>query len=72
MEAARSSQTLVSYYDTTRRHNSEDLNMKYYRRENVKCRDVSFCLHYLSVSFRAHYTCSVLYISTESHLATRT
>jgi hypothetical protein len=36
MEAARFSETLVSYHITTRRDNSEHFDMNPYRRENVK------------------------------------
>jgi hypothetical protein len=39
MEAARSSETLVNFYQTTRRYNPEDSHLRTNRRENLKsCR----------------------------------
>jgi len=38
MEAARTSETLVSYHNTTLRHSPEDLDMNLHRRENLKSR----------------------------------
>jgi hypothetical protein len=36
MEAARSSETLVNFYQTTRRYNPEDRHLRTNRRENLK------------------------------------
>jgi hypothetical protein len=36
MEAARSSETLVDFYQTTRRYNPEDSHLRTHRRENLK------------------------------------
>jgi hypothetical protein len=36
MEAARTSETLVNLYQTTRRYNPEDSHLRTYRRENLK------------------------------------
>jgi hypothetical protein len=36
MEAARTSDTLVNFYQTTRRYNSEDSHLRTHRRENLK------------------------------------
>jgi hypothetical protein len=36
MEAARSSETLVNFYRTTRRYNPEDSHLRTNRRENLK------------------------------------
>jgi hypothetical protein len=36
MEAARTSETLVNFYQTTRRHNPEDSHLRTNRRENLK------------------------------------
>jgi hypothetical protein len=44
-EAARSSETLVSYRNTTRRHSAEDLNMNLYRHESLWSR--ALYMHYL-------------------------
>jgi hypothetical protein len=36
MEAARTSETAVNFYQTTRRNNPEDSNLHTHRRENLK------------------------------------
>jgi hypothetical protein len=36
MEAARTSETLVNIYQTTRRYNPEDSHIRTHRRENLK------------------------------------
>jgi hypothetical protein len=36
MEAARTSETLLNFYQTTRRYNPEDSHLRIHRRENLK------------------------------------
>jgi hypothetical protein len=36
MEAARTAETLVNFYQTTRRYNPEDSHLRTHRRENFK------------------------------------
>jgi hypothetical protein len=36
MEAAMTSETLVNFYQTTRRYNPEDSHLRTHRRENLK------------------------------------
>jgi uncharacterized sporulation protein YeaH/YhbH (DUF444 family) len=41
MKAARTSETLLSYHNTTRRYEPEDLDLNHLRRENLKSRKLS-------------------------------
>jgi hypothetical protein len=40
MEAARISETLVNFYQTTRRYNPEDSHLRTHRRENLRSYEV--------------------------------
>jgi hypothetical protein len=40
MEAARASETMVNFYQTTRRYNPEDSHLRTHRRENLKSNDL--------------------------------
>jgi hypothetical protein len=44
MEAASTSETLVNFYQTTRRYNPEDSHIHIHRRENLKSYSVKFPL----------------------------
>jgi hypothetical protein len=52
MEAARTSETLVNFYQTTRCYNPEDSNLHTHRRENLKSYLHSFylCIKHFEVS----------------------
>jgi hypothetical protein len=41
MEAASTSETLVNFYQTTRRHNPEGSHLRTHRRENLKSYDIN-------------------------------
>jgi hypothetical protein len=45
MEGARASETLVNFYQTTRRYNPDDSNLHTHRRENLKSYCVFICAH---------------------------
>jgi hypothetical protein len=49
MEAAKTSETLVNVYQTTRRNNPEDSHLRTHRRENFKSYFILFCLQSYSV-----------------------
>jgi hypothetical protein len=44
MEAARTSETLVTFYQTTRRYNPEDSHLHTHRRENLRSYVLLLCL----------------------------
>jgi formate hydrogenlyase subunit 3/multisubunit Na+/H+ antiporter MnhD subunit len=47
MEAARTSETLVNFYQTTRRYNPEDSHLHTHRRENLKSYYATFLCFWL-------------------------
>jgi hypothetical protein len=62
MEAARTSEELVNFYQTTRRYNPEDSHLRTHRRENLKSYNVNSSFKILS---RVH---SKVALKTESNL----
>jgi hypothetical protein len=48
MEAARTSETLVNFYQTTRHYNPEDSHLRTHRRENLKSYFLFFVLQSVS------------------------
>jgi hypothetical protein len=44
MEAARTSETSVNFYQTARRYNPEDSHLRTHRRENLKSDIIAFSL----------------------------
>jgi hypothetical protein len=55
MEAARTSETLVNFYQTTRRYNPEDSHLRHHRREKLKS-----YLHYTGYSELTIRCCNLL------------
>jgi hypothetical protein len=50
MEAARTSETLVNFYQTTRRYNPEDSHLRTHHRENLKSYISDFIYNICNVS----------------------
>jgi len=59
MEAARTSETLVSYHITTRHHGPEDHDLNIWRRENLKSRTMKDSLHWMRYHLRKKKQLSV-------------
>jgi hypothetical protein len=57
MEAARTSETLVNFYQTTRRYNREDSYLRTHRRENLKSYMIQ---HILQLRFKTICTSLIL------------
>jgi hypothetical protein len=69
VEAARTSETLVNFYQTTRRYNPEDSHLRTHRRENLKSyKEITSFMLYL-VPDRCQYL-SVLTFLTSVGMAT--
>jgi hypothetical protein len=51
MEAARTSETLINFYQTTRRYNPEDSHLRIHRRENLKYYLKQFYFSYPHVNY---------------------
>jgi hypothetical protein len=51
MEAAKTSETLVNFYQTTRRYNPEDSHLHTHRRENLKSYLCNMCMHIYCINF---------------------
>jgi uncharacterized membrane protein len=51
MEAARTSETLVNFYQTTRRYNPEDSHLRTHRRENLKSYSIRIVVFFANTIF---------------------
>jgi hypothetical protein len=65
METARTSETLVNFYQTTRRYNPEDSHLRTYRRENLKSYMLGSALKFDERNFKLHL--EIAYPSSSSH-----
>jgi hypothetical protein len=51
MEAARTSETVVNFYQTTRRYNPEDSHLGTHRRENLKSYYIKYSTNLFILTF---------------------
>jgi hypothetical protein len=65
-EAARSSETSVNFYQTTRRYNPEDSHLRTHRRENLKSYEISLVYNVLKFVFSKRSLLKVLRKFTEN------
>jgi hypothetical protein len=56
MEAARTSETLVNFYQTTRRYNPEDIHLRTHRRQNLKFYLMYNDDSYVGITFFAQFS----------------
>jgi hypothetical protein len=59
MEAARTSETLVIFYQTTRRYNPEDSHLRTHRRENLKSYVLEFISNLLPMFIHPYLSMSI-------------
>jgi hypothetical protein len=52
MEATRTSETLVNFYQSTRRYNPEDSHLRTHRRQNLKSYCSAIQIHLLPMAWR--------------------